>query len=298
MSSSTQESAIDLEPVGRRQRRSLASLWLHPAIVICVLILFLLVAISVFAPYLAPFDPLQIRPRARLQSPSWIHWFGTDGLGRDVLSRVLYGGQVSLLVGALSAFVAAVVGTAIGLTAGFFRMLDAIVMRIIDGLMAIPSLLLAIAIVSLVGPSVISIVTAISIAEVPRVARLVRGVVLSVREATFVQAAVGLGIPTRLIIIRHVFPSCLAPLVVQTTFMFAAAILAEAVLGFLGVGFPPEIPSWGNVVADGRSVFQRAPWTVLCPSLVLSLTVLSVNILGDRLRDMLDPKFSKSASVQ
>ncbi|WP_424627805.1 ABC transporter permease [Bradyrhizobium sp. SYSU BS000235] len=298
MSSSIQESVIDVEPVGRRPSRQLAGLWMHPGIVVCVLILLLLVAVSVAAPLLAPFDPLQIRPRARLQAPSWIHLFGTDGLGRDVLSRVLYGGQVSLLVGVLSAFVSAVLGTIIGLVAGFFRTLDAIMMRFIDGLMAIPSLLLAIAIVSLVGPSVVSIVAAISIAELPRVVRLVRGVVLSVREATFVQAAVGLGIPNRLIIVRHIFPNCLAPLVVQTTFMFAAAILAEAVLGFLGVGFPPEIPSWGNIIADGRSVFQRAPWTVLCPSLVLSLTVLSVNILGDRLRDMLDPKFSKSASAQ
>ena len=262
-----------------------------------VLLLLTVVLLSIFAGWVAASDPEQIRPRLRLRAPEGAFPFGTDGLGRDIFSRVLHGGRLSLQVGLLSAAIAAVVGTVIGLVAGFSRLLDAIIMRIVDGLMAIPSLLLAVAIVSLVGPNMLSITGAIAIAEVPRVVRLVRGVVLTVREEPYVRAAEGLGIPTHLLLARHILPSCISPMVVQTTHMFAVGILAEAVLGFLGVGFPPELPTWGNVLAEGRSIFQRAPWTIIFPGLFLGMTVLAVNILGDALRDRLDPRLARVAKA-
>ena len=261
------------------------------------LLLLVVIVTAIGAEHVATFDPMQIKPRLRLRAPDGTYWFGTDALGRDVFSRVLYGGKVSLLVGALAAAVGAVVGTVIGLVAGAFRTLDSVVMRIMDGVMAIPSVLLAVAMVSLIGPSMTTIVAAISFSEIPRVTRLVRSVVLTVREETYVQAAEGVGLPKPLVLYRHILPSCMAPLVVQTTYMFAAAILAEAVLGFLGVGFPPDIPTWGNILAEGRSVFQRAPWTIIFPGLFLAVTVLAVNILGDGLRDRLDPKLSRVAKV-
>ena len=261
------------------------------------LLLLVVIVTAIGAEHVATFDPMQIKPRLRLRAPDGTYWFGTDALGRDVFSRVLYGGKVSLLVGALAAAVGAVVGTVIGLVAGAFRTLDSVVMRIMDGVMAIPSVLLAVAMVSLIGPSMTTIVAAISFSEIPRVTRLVRSVVLTVREETYVQAAEGVGLPKPLVLYRHILPSCMAPLVVQTTYMFAAAILAEAVLGFLGVGFPPDIPTWGNILAEGRSVFQRAPWTIIFPGLFLAVTILAVNILGDGLRDRLDPKLSRVAKV-
>ncbi|BBK33018.1 peptide/nickel transport system permease protein [Stella humosa] len=267
------------------------------AVAVGAVLLVAVVLLSIFAATVAVTDPGQIRPRLRLRAPDWAYPFGTDALGRDIFARVLHGGQISLLVGLLSAAVATFVGTLVGLVAGSSRLLDAIVMRAIDGLMAIPSLLLAIAIVALIGPNLFSIVAAISISEVPRVVRLVRGVVLTVREEPFVRAAEGLGIPTPLILLRHILPSCMAPLVVQTTHMFAAAILIEAALGFLGVGFPPELPTWGNVLAEGRAVFQRAPWTIIFPGLFLGLSVLGVNILGDGLRDRLDPRLARTAKA-
>ncbi len=267
------------------------------AVAIGAVLLLAAVLLSVFAASVASADPGQIRPRLRLRAPDWAYPFGTDALGRDIFARVLHGGQVSLLVGLLSAAAATLVGTLVGLVAGSSRLLDAIVMRAVDGLMAIPSLLLAIAIVALVGPNLFSIVAAIAISEVPRVVRLVRGVVLTVREEPYVRAAEGLGIPTPLVLLRHILPSCIAPLVVQTTHMFAASILIEAALGFLGVGFPPELPTWGNVLAEGRAVFQRAPWTIVFPGLFLGLSVLAVNILGDGLRDRLDPRLARTAKA-
>ncbi|MGO1079078.1 ABC transporter permease [Inquilinus sp. CA228] len=242
-------------------------------------------------------DPFLIHPRLRLRPPGGESWFGTDALGRDVFALVLHGGRVSLLIGLLTALAGAVIGTAIGLLTGYLRWLDPVVMRVMDGMMAIPGILFAVALVSLVGPGIVSIVAAITFAEIPRVARLVRSVVLSVREEPYVRAAEGLGIPPVLVLLRHILPSCVAPLIVQTTHMFAGAILSEAVLGFLGVGFPPDIPSWGNVLADGRAVFQLAPWTILAPGLFLAAAVMAVNLLGDGLRDRLDPRLSRAAKV-
>ncbi|WP_439494990.1 ABC transporter permease [Bosea sp. (in: a-proteobacteria)] len=260
----------------------------------------LLLAIALSAMFAGPItgdDPFLIRPRLRLRPPGEEFWFGTDALGRDVFALVLHGGRISLLVGLLAALAGAAIGTAIGLLTGYLRWLDPIAMRIMDGIMAIPGILFAVALVSLVGPSLLTIVAAITFSEIPRVTRLVRSVVLSVREEAYVRAAEGLGIPPILVLLRHILPSCIAPLIVQTTYMFAAAILSEAVLGFLGVGFPPDIPSWGNVLAEGRAVFQRAPWTIIAPGLFLAVTVMAVNLLGDGLRDRLDPRLSRATKV-
>ena len=267
------------------------------SIAIGAMILLAIVLASVLANLVTSVDPFQIRPRMRLQAPNAKFWFGSDALGRDVFSLVMYGGRMSLLVGFLVSLVSALLGTTLGLIAGYFKLIDGAVMRVMDGVMAIPGVLFAVALVSLVGASLGTIVAAISFAEIPRVTRLVRSVVLTVREEAYVKAAESMGIPTPLILFRHILPSCVAPLIVQTTYIFAAAILLEAVLGFLGVGFPADVPTWGNVLADGRAVFQRGPWTIIAPGLFLAVTVMAVNILGDGLRDRLDPKLSRDAKV-
>lgn len=280
-----------------RRSALLEALTSNRVVLLSGLLLLAILLSAVFAGVLTGTDPLLIRPRMRLRPPDGQFWFGTDALGRDVFALVLHGGKLSLMVGLLAACAGAVAGTAIGLVTGYVRWLDPIVMRVMDGMMAIPGILFAVALVSLVGPSLVSIVAAITFAEIPRVTRLVRSVVLSVREETYVRAAEGLGIPSVLVLTRHILPSCIAPLIVQTTYMFAAAILSEAVLGFLGVGFPPDVPSWGNVLAEGRAVFQRAPWTIIAPGLFLAMTVMAVNLLGDGLRDRLDPRLSRAARV-
>lgn len=253
------------------------------------IVMLALILVSLLAWQITGPDPFTIQPRQRFRPPGAEHWFGTDALGRDVFNRVVHGGRISLMVGALVALVSAVIGTAIGLVGGYVRMLDPILMRIMDGMMAIPGILFAIALVSLFGASLTSLVAAIAFSDIPPVARLIRSVVLGTREETYVRAAEGLGLPPLRVMLWHVLPSCTAPLVVQMTFVFAAAIVTEAVLGFLGLGFPPDLPSWGNILADGRSVFQRAPWTVIAPGLFLALAVVSVNMFGDGLRDWLDP---------
>ncbi|MGJ7571567.1 ABC transporter permease [Variovorax sp. RB2P76] len=263
-----------------------------PVMLGSLVLLLVLVAISVGAPLLAQHDPAALTPRARLQSSSSVYWLGTDSLGRDLLSRVLYGGRLSITLAALVSLISVLVGLAIGLAAGYFRKLDTPVMRVMDGVMAIPGLLLAVAMVSLGGANIVTMVMAIAIPEIPRIARLVRGVVLSVREAPYVEASVGSGTPTLKVLWRHIMPSTINPLVVQATFVCAAAILTEAVLGFLGLGFPPEIPSLGTIIAEGRPFFQRAPWIVLYPGVFLALLILAVNMFGDALRDRLDPRFS------
>ncbi|WP_372022499.1 ABC transporter permease [Tistrella mobilis] len=252
----------------------------------------LMVLAAILAPYLTSFDPTIMKPRFRLKAPDATYWFGTDALGRDLFSRVLHGGQVSLFLGLVVCVVAVGIGTVLGLLAGATRLLDAVLMRIMDGIMAIPSILLAVAMVSLFGASFVSVVIAIAFPDIPRVVRLVRSVVLSVREEPYVEAALGLGVPRWLVLLRHVLPNCVAPLTVQATYIFASAILVEAVLGFLGVGYPPDVPTWGNILAEGRNYFQQAPWTIFFAGGFLAATVLSVNILGDGLRDQLDPKLA------
>jgi peptide/nickel transport system permease protein len=253
-------------------------------------------AMAIFAPYLAPHDPLAMVTSARLKPPSEIYPLGTDAFGRDLFSRVIHGARVSLIVGVGVALISIAIGLPLGLAAGFFRILDAILMRIMDGLMAIPSLLLAIAIVSLSGAGLWTMMVAITIPEVPRIVRLVRSVVLSAREEPYVEAAIALGTPMPKIMWRHLMPNTLAPLIVQGTYICASAILIEAILSFLGAGLGTETPSWGNVMSEGRIYFQIKPSLIFWPGLMLSLCILSINLLGDAARDMLDPRLKRRTS--
>jgi peptide/nickel transport system permease protein len=265
----------------------------NPSALVGGLIVAAVVLMAVAAPLLGTVDPIHINPGMRLKPPSELAWFGTDLFGRDVYSRVVYGARSSLLVGLGVAAFAVVLGTAIGLVAGYFRLVDMVAMRLMDGLMAIPTFLLAIALVSLTRASVVSVIAALTIPEIPRVVRLVRSVVLTVREEPYVEAAISVGTPTPLLLVRHILPSTVAPLLVLGTYICAQAILFEAGLSFLGTGLPPEIPSWGNMISEGRTFFQVTPRLVFLPSLLLALTVLGVNLLGDGLRETLDPRVAK-----
>ena len=282
------------QPVIKRQflpRIDMADLKLAPTI--AAVCLFVIVVAALLAPLIAPYDPIAMNPMERLQGASAAHPFGTDAYGRDVLSRTLYGARMSLIVGLGAALVAVLIGLPLGLFAGFFRWLDAILMRIMDGLMAIPSILLAIAIVSLAGSSLWTVLFAITIPEIPRVVRLVRSVVLSAREEPYVEAAIAVGSSLPKIMWRHLMPNTLAPLIVQATYVCASAILTEAILSFLGAGIGTETPSWGNIMSEGRLYFQLKPSLIFWPGLFLSITILSINILGDTARDVMDPKLGK-----
>ena len=253
--------------------------------------------IVIFAALLGPIftkDPFSLAPMSRLKPPGDFGLFGTDQLGRDVFSRVVNGGRISLTVGLAVAVFAIFVGTILGLIAGYIRALDSIIMRVMDGLMAIPAILLAIAMISLSGASLATVIAAIVIPEVPRVVRLVRSVVLTVREEPYVEAAISVGTPVHLIMHRHILPNTIAALIVQATYICGSAMLTEAILGFLGAGIPPEIPSWGNIMSEGRTFFQLTPWIIFFPGIALAVTVLSVNIVGDGLRDTLDPRIARS----
>jgi len=265
----------------------------HPTIVAGGLLLALMLLIAIAAPLLGTKDPTALAPARRTREPSALYWFGTDMLGRDVYSRVLYGARVSLIVGFSVAALASIIGLAIGVISGFVRWADTVVMRIMDGLMSIPPILLAIALMALTRASVQNVVVAITIAEIPRVSRLVRGVVLSLREQPYVEAAIASGTRTPMIIWRHILPNTLAPIIVQATYICASAMLTEAVLSFIGAGTPPIIPSWGNIMAEGRALWQVKPYIVFFPAVFLSLTVLAVNLLGDGLRDAMDPRMAK-----
>jgi peptide/nickel transport system permease protein len=285
------EKGFDTPPAKRRgwARRARR----HPTAVAGLVILSVIVAATILAPWLAPHDPLFIDPLGRLKPPLGDHLFGTDGVGRDVLSRTIHGGRVSLIVGFTVALAATFIGLLIGLVGGYNRIADAVLMRVMDGLMSIPTILLAIALMAIAKASLTTVIVAITAVEVPRVARLVRSVVLSIREQAYVEAAVISGSRTAKILFRHVLPNTLASLTVQATYVGAAAILIESLLSFLGAGTPPEVPSWGNIMAEGRTYFLVAPWIILAPGLVLATTVLALNLLGDGLRDMLDPRFAR-----
>lgn len=270
-------------------------------------VLLLLVLVAVFAPYLGTVDPTLFDAASRdllpgdkgeimtLEGDTIEHtfWMGSDSFGRDIYSRVIYGTQVSLIVGLATAVVALVFGVLFGLVSGYVRWLDGVMMRIMDGLMAIPAILIAIALVAMWRGSLPTVIVAIAIPEIPRVTRLVRSLVLSIREEPYVEAAISLGTPTWKIMLRHILPNTIAPLVVQGTFICASGILVEAILSFLGVGLPPDIPTWGNVMAEGRQQFNEYPHNIFFPGVFLAVTVLAVNILGDGLRDTLDPKMAK-----
>src|SRR5499427_365526 len=264
-----------------------------PIIVAATVLLALIIAISILAPVLAPHNPLQLAPAQRLKPSSAQFLLGTDAYGRDLLSRVIYGGRISLLIGIGSAILAVVIGLAIGLVSGFFKLVDSVLMRVMDGLMAMPSILLAIAVVSLSGASIWTVMVAITIPEIPRVARLVRSVVLSAREEPYVEAAISVGSSLPKIMWRHLMPNTIAPLIVQGTYVCASAILTEAILSFLGAGISPETPTWGNIMAEGRAYFQIKPSLIFWPGLLLSIAILSINLIGDAARDALDPRMKQ-----
>jgi peptide/nickel transport system permease protein len=296
---------VALAPVsGRRVWRRL---WRHLGVRIGAALLALIVLMGLLAPLIAASDPTAINPSSRNQVPGAtfterndegqkvekLSLMGTDTLGRDIFSRVVHGARVSLIIGIAVAVVSVAVGLLIGLVAGYFRAFDAVVMRIMDGLMAIPAILLAIALVSLAGATLGTVIVAIAIPEIPRVVRLVRSIVLSIREEPYVEAAVSVGTRTPLILWRHILPNTIAPLIVQATFIAGSAILLEAILSFLGVGISPETPTWGNIMAEARQVFQLYPHGILFPGIFLAVTVLAINMLGDGLRDAIDPRLSR-----
>jgi peptide/nickel transport system permease protein len=264
----------------------------NPTIVAGAVLLAMVAVAAVAAPWIAG-DPMALMPTDRLMAPSPDHWLGTDHLGRDVYTRVVFGARISLTVGLSVALASVFGGLAIGLVAGYWHRVDIFVMRVMDGLMAIPSILLAIALVSLNRPSVFIVIVAIAIPETPRVVRLVRSVVLSVREMPYIEAAVSGGTRGRKIILRHILPATIAPLIVQGTYITASAILVEAGLSFLGVGVPPDVPTWGNMIASSRLFVARAPWTIFAPGTLLALVILAVNLVGDGLRDLLDVRLAR-----
>ncbi len=279
----------------------------NQTVAIGAVIVAIIVLISLAAPLLGTTDPTQISPAARNVKPfversitnaagereTRMFWMGSDSLGRDIYSRVIYGGRVSLIVGVTVAVLSIAIGLVIGLVAGYIRWTDGPIMRFMDGMMAIPGILLAIGLVSLWGAGLVTVIFAIVVPDIPRVVRLVRSVVLSIREEPYVEAAISVGTPVPLIMIRHILPNTVAPLIVQGTFICASAMLVEATLSFLGIGIPPDVPTWGNIMAEGRSYFRIHPHMILFPGIFLAITVLAVNMLGDGLRDTLDPRLSK-----
>ena len=265
----------------------------HPTAIVGGVVLLAMLLVAVFAPWLGTVDPQAVSPLRRLRQPSAEYWFGSDMLGRDVYSRVLFGSRVSLTVGLAVALLSSLIGLAVGLVTGYVRWLDAVVMRIMDGLMSIPSVLLAIALMALTKASIRNVVVAITLTEVPRVVRLVRSLVLSLREEPYVEAAVASGTKLPRILLRHILPNTVAPLLVQGTYVCASAMITEAILSFIGAGTPPNIPSWGNIMAEARSLFQVAGYLILFPAICLSLTVLAVNLVGDGMRDALDPRLAR-----
>ena len=284
--------AEDMPRVASPLARAATAIRRNPTIFIGAVLLVALVAMTLAAPWIAG-DPFRQAPVNRLRPPSEGFWFGTDQFGRDVFSRTVYGARVSLIVGFAVAALSSLIGLAVGLVCGYFRRVDAVIMRAMDGIMAIPSILLAIALITLTRPGLGIVIAAIVIPEVPRVVRVVRSVVLSIRAQPYVESAIAGGTRNAKLLVRHILPNTLAPLIVQATYVCASAMLIEAGLSFLGAGVPPEIPSWGNIIAQGRTFFQIAPWSIFIPGAFLAATVLAVNMLGDGLRDRLDPRLAR-----
>jgi peptide/nickel transport system permease protein len=290
-----------------RKPSTLGTVMRNPSVIIGATIVAFLALVGLLAPLLGTISPSEINPGYRNKKPGaermmrtddgkevpFVHRFGTDSLGRDVYSRVVYGARVSLIIGVTVAVLSVAVGLTIGLIAGYIRWLDGFIMRIMDGLMAIPAILLAMGVVSLSRAGLVAVVIAIVIPDIPRVVRLVRSIVLSIREEPYVEAAITVGTPTPTLLVRHVLPNTVAPLIVQGTFICGSAILIEAVLSFLGIGIPPETPTWGNIMAEGRSLFRIYPHNIFYPGVCLAFAVLAINMLGDGLRDTLDPRFAK-----
>jgi peptide/nickel transport system permease protein len=265
----------------------------HRSAVVGAVIVLLVLVVALGANLLATHDPLFLDPVARLQAPGPEHVLGTDNFGRDTYSRVVFGSRVSLAVGIGVSLGTVLFGTLIGLVTGYFRRVDAVLMRVMDGLMAFPGVILAVGIMAAVGPSMWNVIFALTVVDTPRLARVVRSVVLTVRELQYVEAALAIGVGTPRILGRHILPNCLAVLIVQGTFIFAQAVLGEAGLSFLGVGTPPYIPSWGNMLGEARAYLATAPWTMLAPGAALMLAVLGLNLVGDGIRDLLDPRLRR-----
>lgn len=271
----------------------LARLARRPIVLAGLGLLALMVGVAALAPWVAPFNPQRMQVAMRLRPPSELRLFGTDEFGRDVLSRVIYGARLSLMVGFLVVVVASLAGTIIGVAAGYVRRLDGPLMRLTDAMMAFPDILLAIALMASLGPGLSNVVIALGIVYTPRIARIVRAVTLVLRELQFVEAATALGATRTRIVLVHLLPNLVSPIVVQATFVFAYAILTEAALSFLGVGIPPTVPSWGNMIAGSQQVMSQAPWLVLVPGVAIALTVVSLQVVGDGLRDALDPRLQR-----
>jgi peptide/nickel transport system permease protein len=283
----------DILPPVRVRRGIRGFVWRHPTLSIGLVLLGMMILVALLAPWLGSVDPTALAPAKRTREPNAEFWFGSDAYGRDIYSRVLFGARISLLVGFSVAVLASLLGLVIGLVSGYLRNLDGILMRVMDGVMSVPPILLAIALMALTRASVENVIMAITIAEFPRVARLVRGVVLSLREQPFVDAAITAGTSAPRIIWAHILPNTVAPLSVQATYICGSAMIVESILSFIGAGTPPIIPSWGNIMADGRTLWQVKPYIMLFPAIFLSITVLAVNLLGDGLRDALDPRMAK-----
>ena len=267
----------------------------NPSMVAGIAVILLLMVISIAAPVITVHSPGKLQPIEKFDAPSSAHWFGTDQYGRDVYSRTIYGGRLSLLVGFTVAALTMAFGAVVGLVAGYYKRADMIIMRVMDGLMAIPTILLAIALVAILGASIKNVIIALTVVQLPRETRLVRGNVLYLRELLYVDAARALGLPPWRILLLHIFPGTLAPLIIQATFTCASAILVESLLSFLGAGTPPDVASWGNIMAEGRNYIRVAMWIILFPGIFLATMVIAVNLAGDGLRDLMDPVLSHRA---
>jgi peptide/nickel transport system permease protein len=293
MSSIEAGKSLRSEMKSARRRRSLKfvrELGGHPSFLIGATILLVLTIIAAFAPWIAPYDPNKNNYRDVLMGPSAQFWFGTDGFGRDILSRVIYGLRVSLMIGLVVAIMTGIFGTILGTAASYVKWLDGLLMRTLDGLMAFPGVLLAIALASALGPSELTVIIALTVTYTPRTARVVRAAVLVVQGMQYVEAAKAVGAGHGRIIFRYILGNALSPLIVQLTFVFAVSIIAEAIMSFLGVGPPPPAPSLGNIIADGRTYIQEAWWVAVFPGIVIAVAVLGLNLMGDGLRDIIDPR--------
>lgn len=265
----------------------------YPLVGLSTAILFVLLVIAILAPVLGTSDPLALNTLSRLKPPSWEHWFGTDALGRDIYSRVIYGTRTSLFIGLAVTAISYAVGIAIGFVSAFIKWADVLLMRVIDGIMSIPSVLFAISLTALTEPGILIVILAISIIEVPRVTRLVRGMVLALRQELYIEAAYASGTSLPRTLFRHILPNIASPMFIQASQICAQAMLIEATLSFIGAGVPPSNPTWGNIIAEGRALYQIAPHMILYAALFLAITVLALNLLADGLRDALDPKMHK-----
>jgi len=282
--------SISEKPIARNLRMMLIPVLGHRGILVGIVIISIALLIAILAPHIAPYDPLEMGVGEYLVPPNRGHWFGTDHFGRDLVSRVIYGSRTTLMIGGMVVLITSFMGTLIGLLAGYFRILDKLLMRFMDGLMAFPAILLGVAIMAFLGSSLINIIVALSVVYTPRTARIIRSRVLKLREVPFVIAVHALGGSAPRIILSHVLTNSLAPLIVQSTFIFGYAILAEAALSFLGVGAPPEVQSWGTILNEGRPFLYHAPWYTIFPGTAIMFVVMGLNLLGDGLRDLLDPR--------